>query len=123
MFMPLTVALVSARGLGVFLVARSSFLTWATASITPLNKRTLNRIRFISDVVPFSREYTTRAAATPAGWPSFDFSNTGATTEAEMGRKTSHAPELLSSHSNPPATIRHPNLHLMCLVACAIVRQ
>jgi hypothetical protein len=29
------------------------------ASIEPLNKRALNRIRFISDVVPFSREYAT----------------------------------------------------------------
>jgi hypothetical protein len=33
-------------------VARSSFFTWATASIEPLNKRALNRISFISDVVP-----------------------------------------------------------------------
>src|SRR5882762_3123530 len=56
------VTLVSAPGLLVFLVARSSFFTWATASIIPLNKRTLNRIGFISDVVPFCREYTTRAA-------------------------------------------------------------
>jgi hypothetical protein len=39
-------------------VARSSFFTWATASIEPLNKRALNRIRFISDVVPFSRYAT-----------------------------------------------------------------
>src|SRR5450755_2280274 len=67
MFLPLTVTLVSAPGLAVFLVARSSFFTWATASIKPLNKRAPNRIRFISDVVPFSREYTTRAAAAPAG--------------------------------------------------------
>src|SRR6266852_4986946 len=44
------VTLVSAPGLLVFLVARSSFLTWATASIIPLNKRALSRIRFISDV-------------------------------------------------------------------------
>src|SRR6266851_2474066 len=62
MFLPLTVTLVSAPGLAVFLVARSSFFTWATASIKPLNKRAPNRIRFISDVVPFSGEYTTRAA-------------------------------------------------------------
>jgi hypothetical protein len=47
------VTLVSAPGLLVFLVARSSFFTWATASIKPLNKRAANRIRFISDVVPF----------------------------------------------------------------------
>jgi hypothetical protein len=40
----------------VFLVARSSFFTWATAGIKPLNKRALNRIRFISDVVPFSQD-------------------------------------------------------------------
>src|SRR5580704_5962353 len=60
MFLPLTVTLVSAPGLAVFLVARSSFFTWATAGIKPLNKRALNRIRFISDVVPFSREYTAR---------------------------------------------------------------
>src|SRR5579864_7802372 len=53
MFLPLTVTLVSAPGLLVFLVARSSFFTWATAGIMPLNKRALNRIRFISDVVPF----------------------------------------------------------------------
>src|ERR1700730_132932 len=53
MFLPLTVTLVSAPGLAVFLVARSSFFTWATAGIKPLNKRALNRIRFISDVVPF----------------------------------------------------------------------
>src|SRR5580658_6294887 len=52
------VTLVSAPGLLVFLVARSSFFTWATASIEPLNKRALNRIRFISDVVPFSRYVT-----------------------------------------------------------------
>src|SRR4029077_6265623 len=69
MFLPLTVTLVSAPGLAVFLVARSSFFTWATASIKPLNKRALNRVRFISDVVP-SREYTTRAAAAPAGFTS-----------------------------------------------------
>src|ERR1700674_6135203 len=56
------VTLVSAPGLAVFLVARSSFFTWATASIKPLNKRAPNRIRFISDVVPCSGEYTTRAA-------------------------------------------------------------
>src|SRR5579864_8279563 len=67
MFLPLTVTLVSAPGLLVFLVARSSFFTWATASIMPLNKRALNRIRFISDVVSFSREYTTRAATPPQG--------------------------------------------------------
>src|ERR1700694_1225980 len=54
MFLPLTVTLVSAPGLLVFLVARSSFFTWATASIEPLNKRAPNRIRFISDVAPFS---------------------------------------------------------------------
>src|ERR1035438_4439101 len=53
MFLPLTGTLVSAPGLAVFLVASSSFFTWATASIMPLNKRALNRIRFISDVVPF----------------------------------------------------------------------
>src|SRR5580700_2445500 len=47
------VTLVSAPGLAVFLVARSSFFTWATASTKPLNKRAPNRIRFISDVVPF----------------------------------------------------------------------
>src|SRR6202521_2184503 len=70
MFLPLTVTLVSAPGLAVFLVASSSFFTWATASIKPLNKRAPNRIRFISDVVPFSREYTTRAAAAPAGFTS-----------------------------------------------------
>src|SRR5579859_3906005 len=70
MFLPLTVTLVSAPGLLVFLVARSSFFTWATASIMPLNKRALNRIRFISDVVSFSREYTTRAATAPAGFTS-----------------------------------------------------
>src|SRR6266849_8817301 len=70
MFLPLTVTLVSAPGLAVFLVARSSFFTWATAGIKPLNKRALNRIRFISDVVPFSREYTTRAATAPAGFTS-----------------------------------------------------
>jgi hypothetical protein len=35
----------------VFFVARSSFFTCATASIEPPNKRALNRIRFISDVV------------------------------------------------------------------------
>lgn len=63
-------ALVSAPGLLVFLVARSSFFTWATASIEPLSKRAHNRIRFISDVVPFSRECTTRAAAAPAGFTS-----------------------------------------------------
>jgi hypothetical protein len=44
----LTVTLVSAPGLRVFLVASSSFFTWATASIVPLNKRALNRVRFIS---------------------------------------------------------------------------
>src|SRR3989442_12611456 len=59
------VTLVSAPGLLVFLVARSSFFTWATAGIIPLNKRTLNRIGFISDVVPFCGEYTTRAATAP----------------------------------------------------------
>jgi hypothetical protein len=57
------VTLVSAPGLLVFLVARSSFFTCAMASIKPPNKRALNRIRFISDVVPFSREYTAPAAA------------------------------------------------------------
>src|SRR5438445_5225022 len=62
------VTLVSAPGLLVFLVARSSFFTWATARIIPLNKKTLNRIGFISDVVPFYREYTTRAATAPAGF-------------------------------------------------------
>src|ERR1700686_325164 len=67
MFLPLTVTLVSAPGLAVFLVARSSFFTWATADIKPLNKSALNRIRFISDVVPFSREYTTRAAGFAIG--------------------------------------------------------
>src|SRR6266446_6482786 len=70
MFLPLTVTLVSAPGLAVFLVARSSFFTWATAGIKPLNKRAINRIRFISDVVPFCREYTTRAATAPAGFTS-----------------------------------------------------
>src|SRR5579864_609842 len=50
MFLPLTVTLVSAPGLRVFLVASSSFFTWATASIMPLKKRALSRIRFISDV-------------------------------------------------------------------------
>src|SRR6266436_1681435 len=70
MFLPLMVTLVSAPGLAVFLVARSSFFTWATASIKPLNKRALNRIGFISDVVPFCREYTTRAATAPAGFTS-----------------------------------------------------
>src|SRR6267154_207042 len=69
-FLPLMVTLVWAPGLLVFLVARSSFFTWATASIVPLNKRTLNRIGFISDVVPFCREYTTRAATAPAGFTS-----------------------------------------------------
>src|SRR5258708_39593326 len=64
------VTVVSAPGLLVFLVARSSFFTWATAGIIPLNKRTLNRIGFISDVVPFCREYTTRAATAPAGFTS-----------------------------------------------------
>src|SRR5712692_4634697 len=64
------VTLVSAPGLLVFLVARSSFFTWATAGIIPLNKRTLNRIGFISDVVPFCREYTTRPATAPAGFTS-----------------------------------------------------
>ena len=49
MLLPLTVTLVSAPGLAVFLVARSSFFTWATANIKPLNKRALHRIRFISD--------------------------------------------------------------------------
>src|ERR1700676_3461318 len=52
------VTLVSAPGLAVFLVARSSFFTSfftsATAGIKPLNRRAPNRIRFISDVVPFS---------------------------------------------------------------------
>src|SRR6267154_5987021 len=48
-FLPLMVTLVSAPGLLVFLVARSSFFTWATAGVKPLNKRALNRIRFISD--------------------------------------------------------------------------
>src|SRR5882724_7488305 len=57
------VTLVSAPGLLVFLVARSSFFTWATANIEPLNKRALNRIRFISDVVPFCREYTRKMEA------------------------------------------------------------
>ena len=57
-------------GLAVFLVARSSFFTWATASIKPLNKRALTRIRFISDVVPFSREYATCAEVAPAGFTS-----------------------------------------------------
>jgi hypothetical protein len=59
MFSPLMVTVASAPGLAVFLVARSSFFTWATASMVPLNKRALNRIRFISDVVPFSRECAT----------------------------------------------------------------
>src|SRR5579864_4217288 len=82
MFLPLTVTLVSAPGLLVFLVARSSFLTWATAPIMPLNKRALNRICFISDVVPFSREYTTRAATAPAGFTS----ETRRAVDSESGR-------------------------------------
>src|ERR1700691_2680268 len=48
MFLPLTVTLGLAPGLFVFLVTSSAFFTWATASIVPLNKRALNRIRFIS---------------------------------------------------------------------------
>jgi hypothetical protein len=43
-----------ARTLGV-LSTRSSFFTCAAASIKPLNKRALNRIRFISAVAPFDR--------------------------------------------------------------------
>src|SRR5258708_31927420 len=114
MFLPLTVTLVSAPGLLVFLVARSSFFTWATASITPLNKRALHRIRFISDAVPFSREYTTRAAAArPVCCPRF-------TGKAEMGGKTSHARELLYSDSNPGGTMRHRVLHLICLIPCVV---
>jgi hypothetical protein len=54
-------------GLLVFLVTKPSFFTWATASIIPLNKRALNRIRLISDAVPFSWECTTRAATAPRG--------------------------------------------------------
>src|SRR5208282_584083 len=49
MFLPLTVTSVSAPGLAVFLVTRSSFFTWAKASIVTLKKRALNRIPFISD--------------------------------------------------------------------------
>src|ERR1700694_2961366 len=65
------VTLVSAPGLLVFLVARSSFFTWATASMKPLNKRALNRIRFISDVVPFSGAiYNALRRAASAGFTS-----------------------------------------------------
>src|SRR5437868_3916055 len=54
------VTLLSAPGLAVFLVARSSFFTWATAGIKPLSKRALHRIRFISDVVLSPGVYKTR---------------------------------------------------------------
>src|SRR5579864_7002124 len=68
MFLPLMVALVSAPGLRVFLVASSSFFTWAPASTMPLNKRALNKIRFILDGVPVLGEYTTARGAAPAGF-------------------------------------------------------
>src|SRR5579872_1060574 len=59
------VTLVSAPGLLVFLVTRSSFFTWATASIRPLNKRALSRTRFISDVVLSLGVYNRRGDIVP----------------------------------------------------------